>query len=164
MILPAGIRTEDKIDQDNFVRNRKNDGISFGNSLQNNEISNRSFIEYIQKTTSATLISNADNLEEEKMSDNMINSSVDTETITKNFTVTKSANISYLGMENENITTSYIVPTVCVNGTDQPSAPIGITNLSEIPAKEVIIVVLMLSLWIYAIHMTRRAWQRLLKE
>ena len=164
MILPAGIRTEDKIDQDNFVRNRKNDGISFGNSLQNNEISNRSFIEYIQKTTSATLISNADNLVEQKMSDNTISSSVDTEIITKNLTVTKSANNSYLGMENENITTSYIVPTVCVNGTDQPSAPIGITNLSEIPAKEVIIVVLMLSLWIYAIHMTRRAWQRLLKE
>ena len=164
MILPAGIRTEDKIDQDNFVRNRKNDGISFGNSLQNNEISNRSFIEYIQKTTSATLISNADNLVEQKMSDNTISSSVDTEIITKNLTVTESANNSYLGMENENITTSYIVPTVCVNGTDQPSAPIGITNLSEIPAKEVIIVVLMLSLWIYAIHMTRRAWQRLLKE
>ena len=164
MILPAGIRTEDKIDQDNFVRNRKNDGISFGNSLQNNEISNRSFIEYIQKTTSANLISNIDNLVEQKMSDNTISSSVDTEIITKNLTVTKSANNSYLGMENENITTSYIVPTVCVNGTDQPSAPIGITNLSEIPAKEVIIVVLMLSLWIYAIHMTRRAWQRLLKE
>ena len=65
-------------------------------------------------------------------------------------------------MENENITTSYIVPTVCVNGTDPSLAPIGITNLSEIPAKEVIIVMLMLSL--YAIHMTRRAWQRLLKE
>ena len=164
MILPAGLRTEDNIDQDNFVRSRKKDGISFGNPLQNNEISNRSFIEYIQKTTSATLISNADNLVEQKMSDNTINSSVHTEIITKNFTVTKSANISYLGMENENITTSYIVPTVCVNGTDQSSAPIGITNLSEIPAKEVIIVVLMLSLWIYAIHMTRRAWQRLLKE
>ena len=164
MILPAGLRTEDAIDHDNYIRHQKDNGISIGSSLHNNEKSNRNFIEYIQKTTSATLISNADNLEEEKMSDNMINSSVDTETITKNFTVTKSANISYLGMENENITTSYIVPTVCVNGTAQSSAPIGITNLSEIPAKEVIIVVLMLSLWMYAIHMTRRAWQRLLKE
>lgn len=164
MILPAGLRTEDAIDQDNFVRHRKDDGLSIGISLQNNEKSNRNAIEYIQKTTSSTLISNAENLVEQKMSDYTINSSVDTEIITKNFTATKSANTSYIGMENENITTSYIVPTVCVNGTDQSLGPIGITNLSEIPAKEVIIVMLMLSLWLYAIHMTRRAWQRLLKE
>ena len=62
-----------------------------------------------------------------------------------------------------NYTTTYDGPTVCVNGTGVPVAP-SPTNLSEIPAKEVIIVVLMLSLWIYSIHMTRRAWHRLLKE
>ena len=62
-----------------------------------------------------------------------------------------------------NYTTIYDGPTVCVNGTGIPVAPAP-TNLSEIPAKEVIIVVLMLSLWLYAIHMTRRAWVRLLKD
>merc|ERR1712154_101132 len=85
MILPAGLRTEDAIDQDNFVRHRKDDGLSIGISLQNNEKSNRNAIEYIQKTTSSTLISNAENLVEQKMSDYTINSSVDTEIITKNF-------------------------------------------------------------------------------
>ena len=58
---------------------------------------------------------------------------------------------------------TYTGPTVCVNGTGFPVGPLP-TNLSDIPAKEVIIVLLMLSLWLYAIHMTRRAWQRLLKE
>ena len=59
--------------------------------------------------------------------------------------------------------TSYAGPTVCVNGTGIPVAPAP-TNLSEIPAKEIIIVLLMLSLWLYSINMTRRAWKRLLKE
>ena len=62
-----------------------------------------------------------------------------------------------------NYTTLYVGPTVCVNGTGVAVAP-SPTNLSEIPTKEVIIVLLMLSLWIYSIHMTRRAWHRLLKE
>jgi hypothetical protein len=56
----------------------------------------------------------------------------------------------------------YSGPTVCVNGTSYPVGPLP-TNLSEIPTKEIIIVLLMLSLWLYAIHLTRRAWVRLLK-
>lgn len=62
-----------------------------------------------------------------------------------------------------NHTTLYNRPTICVNGTMIPVGPAP-TNLSEIPAKEIIIVVLMLSLWLYSIHATRRAWHRLLKE
>ena len=62
-----------------------------------------------------------------------------------------------------NHTTLYNRPTVCVNGTMIPIGPEP-TNLSEIPAKEIIIVVLMLSLWLYSIHATRKAWHRLLKE
>ena len=62
-----------------------------------------------------------------------------------------------------NYTTDYMGPTVCVNGTGVPVAPVP-TNLSEIPAKEVIIVMLMLSLWFYSIYMTRKAYHRLLKE
>ena len=38
------------------------------------------------------------------------------------------------------------------------------TNLADIPAKEIIIVILMLSLWIYSIVLTRRAWYQFLKE
>ena len=38
------------------------------------------------------------------------------------------------------------------------------TNLAEIPAKEIIIVVLMLGLWAYSIMLTRKAWYRILKE
>ena len=38
------------------------------------------------------------------------------------------------------------------------------TNFGDIPAKEIIIVVLMLSLWIYSIVLTRRAWAHFLKE
>ena len=38
------------------------------------------------------------------------------------------------------------------------------TNLAEIPAKEIIIVVLMLGLWVYSIILTRKAWYRILKE
>jgi hypothetical protein len=39
-----------------------------------------------------------------------------------------------------------------------------VTNLSEIPAKEIIIVFIMLGLWLYSIVLTRKAWYRLLKE
>ena len=38
------------------------------------------------------------------------------------------------------------------------------TNLGEIPAKEIIIVFLMLGLWVYSILLTRKAWYRILKE
>ena len=38
------------------------------------------------------------------------------------------------------------------------------TKLGDIPAKEIIIVVLMLALWIYSIVLTRKAWYRILKE
>ena len=38
------------------------------------------------------------------------------------------------------------------------------TDFSEIPAKEIIIVILMLSLWVYSIILTRRAWYQFLKE
>lgn len=38
------------------------------------------------------------------------------------------------------------------------------TNLSEIPAKEIFIVVMMLGLWVYSIILTRKAWYRILKE
>ena len=38
------------------------------------------------------------------------------------------------------------------------------TNFGDIPAKEIIIVLLMLSLWIYSIVLTRRAWAHFLKE
>lgn len=38
------------------------------------------------------------------------------------------------------------------------------TNLSEIPVKEIIIVLGMLGLWFYSIVLTRKAWYRILKE
>ena len=38
------------------------------------------------------------------------------------------------------------------------------TDFSEIPAKEIIIVILMLGLWVYSIILTRRAWYQFLKE
>ncbi len=50
----------------------------------------------------------------------------------------------------------------CVNSTII-AAPEP-TDLSEIPAKEIIIVILMLSLWLYSIVLTRKAWYRILKE
>ena len=74
----------------------------------------------------------------------------------------KTESISFT-MSPLNHTTLYNRPTVCVNGTMIPVGPAP-TNLSEIPAKEIIIVVLMLSLWLYSIHATRKAWHRLLKE
>ncbi|TRY70749.1 hypothetical protein TCAL_07346 [Tigriopus californicus] len=49
----------------------------------------------------------------------------------------------------------------CFNSTLVKLAP---TNLSDIPPKEVIIVILMLLLWLYSILLTRKAWYRLLKE
>ena len=39
-----------------------------------------------------------------------------------------------------------------------------VTNLEEIPAKEIIIVILMLGLWLYSIVLTRKAWVKILKE
>lgn len=39
-----------------------------------------------------------------------------------------------------------------------------VTNLSEIPAKEIFIVIMMLGLWVYSIILTRKAWYRILKE
>ena len=38
------------------------------------------------------------------------------------------------------------------------------TNFSEIPVKEIIIVLGMLGLWFYSIVLTRKAWYRILKE
>ena len=38
------------------------------------------------------------------------------------------------------------------------------TNLSDIPAKEIFIVIMMLGLWVYSIILTRKAWYRILKE
>lgn len=38
------------------------------------------------------------------------------------------------------------------------------TVLSDIPPKEVIIVVAMLALWVYSIVLTRKAWYRILKQ
>ena len=49
----------------------------------------------------------------------------------------------------------------CANGTRTDIEP---TILSEIPAKEIIIVCLMLALWIYSILLTKKAWYRILKE
>ena len=113
---------------------------------------------YVHKTSRTFLTSTMQNL-------------IGAETVTSPNNATNHSNIT----DNETIhsvtesvktgTTSsiYTGPTVCVNGTGFPVGPLP-TNLSDIPAKEVIIVLLMLSLWLYAIHMTRRAWQRLLKE
>ena len=39
-----------------------------------------------------------------------------------------------------------------------------VTNLSDIPAKEIFIVIMMLGLWVYSIILTRKAWYRILKE
>ena len=80
-----------------------------------------------------------------------------------NFFTTSEKSESIHTPHSINNITSYAGPTVCVNGTGIPVAPAP-TNLSEIPAKEIIIVLLMLSLWLYSINMTRRAWKRLLKE
>ena len=80
-----------------------------------------------------------------------------------NFSTTSEKSESIHTPNPLNNITSYAGPTVCVNGTGIPVAPAP-TNLSEIPAKEIIIVLLMLSLWLYSINMTRRAWKRLLKE
>ena len=80
-----------------------------------------------------------------------------------NFSTTSEKSESVYTPHSISNITSYAGPTVCVNGTGIPVAPAP-TNLSEIPAKEIIIVLLMLSLWLYSINMTRRAWKRLLKE
>lgn len=59
------------------------------------------------------------------------------------------------------------LPLTTSNSTDALITPIGmrkVTNLADIPAKEIIIVLLMLGLWIYSIILTRKAWYRILKE
>ena len=43
--------------------------------------------------------------------------------------------------------TALLNDTVCVNATVSYNSHDGVTNLADIPAKEIIIVVLMLSLW-----------------
>ncbi len=53
----------------------------------------------------------------------------------------------------------------CGSGDGIPlDPPVGATGIGDIPAKEIIIVVLMLALWIYSIILTRKAWYRILKE
>ena len=58
---------------------------------------------------------------------------------------------------------NYTTPTadvVCVNRTLVPNP----TDIGDIPAKEVIIVLLMLSLWFYSIILTWSNWNKILKE
>jgi hypothetical protein len=48
---------------------------------------------------------------------------------------------------------------VCLNRTLVPNP----TDLGEIPAKEIIIVIMMLSLWLYSIVATWQLWHKILK-
>jgi hypothetical protein len=48
---------------------------------------------------------------------------------------------------------------VCLNRTLVPNP----TDLSDIPAKEIIIVIMMLSLWLYSIVATWQLWHKILK-
>ena len=54
----------------------------------------------------------------------------------------------------------------CTTVLGNTTGPYGtkVTNLSEIPAKEIFIVIMMLGLWVYSIILTRKAWYRILKE
>ena len=55
---------------------------------------------------------------------------------------------------------------ICFNSTDSNNGT-DISDggvFSDIPPKEVIIVLLMLALWLYSIALTRKAWYRILKE
>ena len=150
------------------IQNRENSDTFLNSNLQLNSINQ---LLNASKTVLTSTITNLidENLSSGKMGDNLV--SDDTSESNNTLGVEKSISLSVLNGNPEdaltpspsNYTTIYDGPTVCVNGTGIPVAPAP-TNLSEIPAKEVIIVVLMLSLWLYAIHMTRRAWQRLLKE
>lgn len=54
--------------------------------------------------------------------------------------------------------------TVSPNSGNMTTNVHSATNLSDIPAKEIVIVMLMLALWLYSIALTRKAWYRILKE
>ena len=167
-VIPEELKNTGVIDEKDLILEGNDNDFSNEGDAEANEKLDPIVLEYVQKSTSDSLISTTENLVDKSkdldMSNSAFNLSDSTERLAKIFSLTEQTNTSYQGMENEYITTTYMIPTACVNETNQSLPPIGITNLSEIPAKEVIIVVLMLSLWIYAIHMTRRAWQRLLKE
>ena len=164
MVFPADLEKESLIDKEEFSRLDNDLRDSSGDIFQSSEPIRPMVLEYIQKSARVSLNSTAESLINNRMSENSLNSSDESDILATPLTVTENLNISSIAIKDGNITTSDAIPTLCTNITDQSLAPIGITNLSEIPAKEVIIVLLMLSLWLYAIHMTRRAWQRLLKE
>ena len=52
----------------------------------------------------------------------------------------------------------------CLNSTGLVSDKSSVDSLLEIPIKEVIIVTMMLSLWIYSIVLTKRAWKQFLRD
>ena len=67
--------------------------------------------------------------------------------------------------DNESGNDTFIDCTVALqtNITDEMGSK-TYTNFDEIPAKEIIIVVLMLGLWFYSILLTRKAWVKILRE
>ena len=153
----------------NFKENERLSRLDDGNDLptdtvfQSNENLKPSVLEYVHKTTLAFLNTTMESLSDNKTLDDAIDSNVSSDAVANQLNVTENSSASSVVIENKNIT-SYVVPTACVNETAVKLPPVGITNLSEIPAKEIIIVLLMLSLWVYAVHMTRKAYERLLKE
>ena len=67
-------------------------------------------------------------------------------------------------VNDTDITENDISVNCTTSTTNQQDFQQNSTNLADIPAKEIIIVMLMLSLWMYSIILTRRAWYQFLKE
>ena len=76
--------------------------------------------------------------------------------------------LSPLGDENSDTKNETLVDCsmTVANNSSTSDVVVGpkVTNLEEIPAKEIIIVILMLGLWLYSIVLTRKAWVKILKE
>ena len=149
---------------------------NFGDrAIEGNQLNSQPYaLSYLQKVSKKVFTSTIKTLfDTNNSSGRGVFDSITNNNVRSNYSelITNFTNISTTSEKSESVytphsisnITSYAGPTVCVNGTGIPVAPAP-TNLSEIPAKEIIIVLLMLSLWLYSINMTRRAWKRLLKE
>ena len=134
MVFPADLEKENLIDKKEFSRLDNDSRDSSGDIFQSSERLRPMVLEYIQKSARASLNSTAESLIDNRMSENSLNSSDESDILATPLTGTENLNISSIAIKDGNITTSDAIPTLCTNITDQSLAPIGITNLSDTKA------------------------------